>query len=288
MRAESQSKRYGAKSVLVAALAIMQMLAGVHTQIAKAIEPAGQKSGKIFYLDGAGGGGPITDWGRGVLEGIRMAGNGAEFENVRWQTGLGVLTDQLASVEYKRGEARKLAEKIRQVRREQPTRPVHLIGLSAGTAIVIFALEALPEDCQVDSVTLLASSMSADYDLTQALRRVRGRMNVFMSSKDALLSAVVPGTGSADRKYCGSRLAGLIGFQMLPTADAESPRQYRKLATIAWRPEFTRDGNAGGHTDFVAPRFVCNVVTPLLVAPSELVATGRSASVSPQAPANKG
>ena len=43
-----------------------------------------------------------------------------------------------------------------------------LLGFSAGTAEAIFALEYLPASVQVDTVVLLGTSISRDYDLTEA------------------------------------------------------------------------------------------------------------------------
>src|SRR5262249_34886890 len=90
--------------------------------------------------------------------------------------------------------------------------------------------------------------------------------HVFTSPHDAVLKGAVPLWGSADRRYCGTRLAGLIGFERPKAADSETGRQYRKIETIPWRPEFAEWGNNGGHTDPVEPAFVRVVIAPMLVA----------------------
>jgi len=138
----------------------------------------------VFYCDVAGGGGPLTHWGRSVEPGLREAGFEGEFRCFRWQTGLGALADQTTSVAYKRARTRKLAGFMMAHWRRFPGGSVHLIGLSAGSAIAVYALEQLPTSYQVDEVILLGSSLSADYDLRHALRRVRSQVHVFTSKQD--------------------------------------------------------------------------------------------------------
>ena len=97
----------------------------------------------VYYLDGAGGGGLISNWGRGLRQGFLDAGYDGAGEMFRWETGWGVIADQDSSVEYKRGKAAECAEQIRQYKQKYPNAPVTLIGLSAGTAVVTFTLESM-------------------------------------------------------------------------------------------------------------------------------------------------
>jgi pimeloyl-ACP methyl ester carboxylesterase len=94
-----------------------------------------------------------------------------------WETGLGVALDQVASNEYKRAKAAKLADKIVAFHRGHPNTPVTLVGFSAGAVVAMFTLESLPDSPIVENVVLLSGSLSADYDLTSALaRRLRTRL----------------------------------------------------------------------------------------------------------------
>jgi pimeloyl-ACP methyl ester carboxylesterase len=220
--------------------------------------------GYVYYLDGAGGGGLLSNWSGGVKQGMIDAGYSGAGEVFRWNTGLGVVADQDSSVEYKRSKAAALAHEIQEYTKEHPGAPVTLMGLSAGTAVAVFALEALPVSCPVDSVVLLGASISSTHDLTQALARVRNRMYVFTSEKDAVLAFLVPGAGTADRQV-GVPSAGLNGFQMPPGASAETRSRYAKISYIGWRPEFEKTGNYGGHTDTVKAPFVQEYIAPLVI-----------------------
>jgi len=71
--------------------------------------------------------------------------------------------------------------------------------------------------------------------------------------------------GTADREFCGLCAAGLYGFRPPPQAGEETRLLYSKIRHIAWRPEFERDGNRGGHLGYVGAMFVRNRIAPLLL-----------------------
>jgi len=219
----------------------------------------------VYYCDGAGGGGVLANYAGGVKAGLIKAGYAGEGEVFSWNTGLGVIADQNSTVAYKRGKAATLAGKIQEYSKDYPNGTVTVMGLSAGTAIAVFTLEALPETAQVDNVVLLSSSVSANYDLTRALRRVGTDMYVFTSEQDTVLRYLVPISGTADRAAGRIPTAGLRGFQVPPRASGETREQYAKLVHIHWRPEFAKKGYRGGHTDVVNAMFVRDYVAPLVM-----------------------
>ena len=222
--------------------------------------------GYVYYLDGAGGGSALVNWGGGVKQGLKAAGYNVFGEMYNWETGLGALHDQDASVEYKRGKAKDLAARMVAHRKQCEGDPMHIIALSAGTAIATFTLEALPEDCPVDTVVLLGASVSADHDMTQALKRVKTRLFIFTSRQDAVLGFLVPLTGTADREGGGAGPAGASGFLLPPNASEETRRLYaQKIITIAWTPEFEKAGNFGHHLDNVNEQFVRDYIAPLIM-----------------------
>jgi pimeloyl-ACP methyl ester carboxylesterase len=227
-------------------------------------ESGQQGPGTVYYLDGAGGGGSIINFGRGIRKGLERAGFEGEFSEFTWQTGLGILSDQALSEADKQDAGARLAREIKAGIDRRAEDPVHLIGLSAGTAILIHGLEALPDGYYVDTVVLLGSSMDADYDLTRALRHVRGRMHVFVSRHDPVLRTFVPMVGTADRRFALTGVAGLRGFRLPAGADRETRRLYSGITATAWRPEFALYDNFGGHTGATSSRFVSRFIAPLL------------------------
>lgn len=219
--------------------------------------------GIVYYLDGAGGGG-LTNWEGGLKKGLLDAGYKGQLSMFPWETGLGVVVDQDESVKYKRQKAREAAAEIVRFHQVHPTSQIHLIGLSAGTAVAVFVLEALPPDVKVENVILFGASIGNDYDLTQALGHVRTHLYNFTSERDAVLGFLVPMAGTADRTEAPA--AGIDGFLIPPGATAQTRRLYlSKVARIAWKAEFEKDEDYGGHTDGVNAPFVRDYVAPLIM-----------------------
>ena len=221
--------------------------------------------GYVFYCDGSGGGGVLRNYAAGVRRGLRNAGYEGAGEMFNWHTGLGVAADHTSSVKYKRKRAAKLAKGIQEYKAKHPEAPVTIMGLSAGTAIVVYALEALPEGYQVDGVFLLSASVSANYDLTKALRRVKNRMYVFTSTKDGVLRNLVPMFGTADREGGSATTAGQRGFRIPANASDDTQVLYAKVAHVHWSHEMQKAGHRGGHTDVVNARFVQEYIAPLVM-----------------------
>ena len=221
--------------------------------------------GYVYYLDGAGGGSILTNWSGGVRRGLREAGYDGAGEMFRWETGLGVVADQVASEAYKRQKAAELASKIEAYQREHPRAKIALVGLSAGTAVAIFALEALPENVQVDTVVLLSGSLSAHHDLTRALQRLRDRLYIFTSARDTVLQGLVPLVGTADRVRGDAATVGVDGAQLPAGASDATRRLYEeRVVEIPWNEEFIAYGHRGGHTDSVKGPFVRYFVAPFI------------------------
>jgi hypothetical protein len=220
--------------------------------------------GRVYYVDGAGGGGVLVNWGRGVHQGIRAACPRTDYREFRWQTGLGAVADQQASNSYKRHTARRLAQDVVAYRHNHPTASVDFIALSAGTAIAAYALEELPDGCSVDNVIFLASSLSADYDFIPALEHVRNHVYVYTSTKDGVLNTLVPLTGTADRRFCGKDIVGLCGVHHPYQLTTEQARQYDRIVHVPWTPAFGAVGNHGGHLGTVTSGFVCEYIAPAI------------------------
>ena len=262
------SRRYEVPCHRIAAAALLGLLAiSLSAGCAKPALPDHDQRlpcGNLYYLDGAGGGTELVNWCQGVRDGLLEAGYAGACEMFTWQTGLGAVADQDIDVAYKRQKAGELADRIREYRKEQPDAPVNLIGMSAGTAVAVFTAEAMPEDCPLDTVVLLGASIGSNYDLTKALRHVRGKLYIFTSPNDGVLALLMVVTGTADRQP-GSA-AGATGFVIPAGATEETRNLYaEKLVTIAWTKEFERAGNYGHHLDNVNKDFIRNYVAPVVM-----------------------
>jgi len=219
----------------------------------------------VYYLDGAGGGGMISNWAGGVREGMLDAGYDGAGEIFRWNTGMGVVADQMASVDYKRAKAKELAREIEEYQKSNPNAPITLMGLSAGTAVVAYVLEALPPNVMVDTVVMLSGPLSSEHNLTIALRHVRSKFFVFTSERDEVLGVAVPFVGTADRESAATGTIGMVGPRLPRGATSETRELYRKIAKVPRNEVFERYGNYGHHVDTVKAPFVQAFVAPLVM-----------------------
>ncbi len=192
-----------------------------------------EQNQKTFYLDGAGNMG----FGKETVPlGLADAGYQGQVEHFIWTTYLGLYHDQV-SIEHNRTKGRELARRIETFLTLRPNAEVNIIALSAGTGVAVFALENLGTGFYVQSVVMLSSSLSSDYDLTPALKRVKGGMYFFWSPADPILKEVIPWIGTVDGSVDGQRVAGITGAKVPSVAGKESQRLYfQKLRNIEWEP----------------------------------------------------
>jgi len=216
-----------------------------------------EEFGKTYYLDGAG------NWGFGVTEiarALEAAGYKGSFEAYMWTSSFNPALDQM-NRPFARLRAALLAEKIAAYLDEYPDNDVNIIALSAGTGVAIWAVEALPNDLQVNNVVLLGSSLSSDYDMSKALRHIRGKVYVYYSPHDAILDGPVRLLGTIDGKF-DVAAAGLVGLH--PPGGGQG-----KIVNIPWRPEYAQYGWAGGHTDSTSEAFVRKFVARHIVSETQ-------------------
>jgi pimeloyl-ACP methyl ester carboxylesterase len=212
----------------------------------------------IFYCEGAG-------WyaSSGSVEaGLRAAGYKGRFKNYVWGSHLGAGTDHLINARSGR-VARGLSRRIEAARKADPDAPIHVMGLSAGTAVVLSALEQLAERIRVDNVVLVAPSVSARHNLRRAMRHVRGRLYATHSPHDGILRGLVV---NAD----GLRgpAAGRTGFRMSAGADAATRAAYDRVINLPWRSGYIAYNNNGGHTEGTGALFVEAVIAPRILGDS--------------------
>lgn len=238
--------------------------------------------GITYYCPGAGN----VDFGdAGLRKGLEDAGYKGEVAAFVWTISFNPAIDQTLRLNAKL-KARRLARIIEEYIDKYPGRPVNLVGLSAGTGIAVWALEAMRPQYKVDHVVLLSSSLWYKYDVSKALERVKDRMYVYYSPNDAVLAGPMKIFGSIDGVF-GEDGAGSVGLQ--------SKGAGGRVVNIRWNPAWEELGYYGGHVDSTSPDFVRAVLSKHLLSPSEVPpvtiandesGASRSASATPVASSN--
>lgn len=218
-----------------------------------------EEFGKTYYLDGAG------NWGFGVSDvpaGLASAGYAGHVELFMWTTSFVPAIDQVNILGNKLRSGG-LSRKIRDYARRHPEQEINLIALSAGTGIAVWAIEGLPKDARVDNLVLLGSSLSHNYDMSKALKHIKGKVYVYHSEHDEILTSAVRILGTVDGKHEDS--AGLVGLHPPKGGDG-------KIVNIAWSQRFMEYGWTGAHTDSTNRRFIQHVVAPRIFTPKTTTA----------------
>ena len=239
------------RSLVLAAFLVPVLAAAVGCN-----DPA-DKLGKIYYLDGAG------NWGFGVAEvpqGLRNAGYKGSVEVFIWTSSFNPAIDQV-NIGANRFRAAILTGKIEDYIRRNPDQQVNLISLSAGTGIATWAVEALGTQYKVDNLVLLGSSLSYDYDMTRALSHIKGKVFVYYSPHDEVLTTGAAALGTVDRKFVDG--AGLKGLY-------PNGQKHPRIVNIGWSSRYSRLGWTGAHTDATSPAFIAREVAPRILPRSEL------------------
>jgi len=224
-----------------------------------------RSTGLTVYVGGAG---PVGNVGSfDVPAGLQDAGYAGAVEVFAWQ-GLTHAGDQI-NLHRNRAKGVELANRLRQYHQRFPKNPIYIIALSAGTGVATFALEYLPESVQIDRAVFLGCSMSSEYDLTRALRRIRERLYVVYSDRDPILANLVRVTGTVDRRPGSEGIAGMRGFVIPAAPGADTERQYQKVENVPWRYDFERTGYHGHHTDSTSRLFITYYLAPALMGNDE-------------------
>ena len=207
----------------------------------------------VIFLDGAGWSGSQ----RSVRAALDAGGFDGHVEVFRWTTLLGPGPDHLW-VGPKRRKAKQLARRIEERRRRHPNDDLHVMGLSAGAAVVVFALEQLPANVSVNNVVLLAPSIAEEYDLSAALEHVGGYLYATSSPRDGILS---PLRLTADGR--SGQPAGLFGLRI--PSRVKRYDLYTRVVNLPWRPAYADLGWNGSHTGATGKEFVQRVIAPRLL-----------------------
>lgn len=208
-----------------------------------------------IFLDGAGWFGSSGS----VESGLRDAGDKGEFETFVWSSGLGAAHDHLV-VANSKSLGKRLARKIEKYRERGNDARINLIALSAGTSVVLNALEQLKPGVSVDNVVLLSSSASERRDLTHIMHHVRGRLYATCSRNDGILPTIMT---NADHK--GGEPAGISGFKPPRKHNAAAHAAYERVVNLPWKPAYLAYDWDGGHTAATNRKFIATVIGPRIL-----------------------
>lgn len=209
----------------------------------------------VFYCDGAGWYSSASS----VKAGLRAAGFKGKFDTFSWSAFLGPGHDHLVTARSK-AVARRLSRKIEQVQLKDPNRRIHVMGLSAGTAIVLSALEQVPDEVHVNHVVLFSPSVSALRDLTPAMQHVSGQLYATCSPHDGIVKTLVINADGGPGPP-----AGRSGFRMPSRAGEATQAAYRRVINLPWQPSYVGYDWDGGHTAVTRSKFVKAVIAPRIL-----------------------
>jgi pimeloyl-ACP methyl ester carboxylesterase len=256
------------KGLLGGVVFLLAMVSGCATTssetqgaVSSRVAPPPQATSIVFCADGAGGFSATTETLRETARAARLP---IRVEMIDWSHGRWrVWMDHLhhANIVEK---GRILAVQLRQWRAQQPGLPIHLVGHSAGCAVVLAAAEEMPAG-SLERIVLLAPSVSSCYDLRPALASTRQGIDVFSSRSDwFVLGFGMRISGTTDRRWTSA--AGRVGFEPVGTTPADAAL-YTRLHQHFWEPSQAWTGNRGGHYGSFEEKFLRAYVLPLLTEP---------------------
>lgn len=210
----------------------------------------------LLHLPGVAG---DTVFDRNWMSALKLGGAADRVELFDWtcrHPGI----DALQAYSRNWREAGRIARLISTHAAADPTGHIVLTAESGGAALAVWALERLPRKVRVDQVLLVQPALSPIYDLTAALKHVKG--NIYYTSSPGDWFVLGVGTrvfGTSDGRNTDS--AGLVGFR---PPDRASATLYRRLVQLRYDPAWMRWGDFGSHTGAMSTAFAYHVLAPLL------------------------
>ncbi len=260
-KAGSLRARHGARTstLILAILCFLAIPTGCSVSDLATMERS--RHGLVIVLPGIEG---RSMWNVNIARGLDEGGFQGAIEIFDWGTAVpGGAIINLTDLERNRLVARQIKRRIMQYRREQPGRPIHLVGHSGGAGVALLTIEELPQDAPLTSAILLAAAVSPTHDLCDALRRTEfGIFNYYSPYDQGFLVLGTGIFGTIDRQH--GPAAGAVGFKKPANLDEYGVAAYGKLHQIKWTSEMRRHGHYGGHMGWASREFVRDVLAPLI------------------------
>ena len=210
----------------------------------------------LLHLPGVGG---YLACDRRMLAGLRDAGVAANIVVYDWTDNHPGI-DALQAYQRNQRQAKKIAGLLAAHAAADPDSPIYITSHSGGCGLAAWALQDLPPSVKVQTILMMAPALSPTFDLTPALRHIKGNLYVFSSPLDSV--ALFTGTrlfGTIDGVRTAA--AGFGGFVQPPGAD---PILYRKLAQRPYESDWIKYDDFGGHVGAMSRAFAGAVLAPLI------------------------
>jgi hypothetical protein len=224
----------------------------------------------VIHLPGIGG---YLSIDRSLVVGLKRGGVKANFRIIDWTAGDSGL-DALFSRRRNLSQAARVGRLIAERFHADPADPIYVTCHSGGAGVAAWAIERLPPDVSIAGWLMMAPALSPTFDLTPALRHVRGKLDVFISDGDGVLGVGTRMFGTIDGVKTDA--AGRVGFAMPPGAD---PAEYAKIVTHPYDPAWLRFGDTGDHIGAMRWRFAAAILAPILR--DQLTGAPREAATRP-------
>ncbi len=151
------------------------------------------------------------------------------------------------------------ARALEKWRERYPSGQLTLVGHSAGCGVILQSLRQMEKPIEVESVILLAPSLSPDYNLSPSLAHVKNCLHVFHSDRDTLWLGWRTSTfGTYDS--IKTPAAGKVGFNLTSL----DPALHSKVIQHPYEDQWNDLGNDGGHFGLLARQFTLEKIEPLL------------------------
>lgn len=209
----------------------------------------------VIVVPGIGGDGGVYAQ---IVHSLRDHGSPDCLEVSDWGSSYPIFFISISSQTWHDHAESDLCAKIESIRANHPGGRIALIAHSAGAGVVAGALRRLPEGVRVGPVIFLAPALSPKFDLAPMLAHTT-TLHVFYSPDDDFWQGLGPTIfGNYDRVHSGG--AGRWGFKLVGLDEAQRAR----VIQYPYQPQWKAMGNDGGHYDWMAERFVGEVILPLI------------------------